>query len=126
MNKNTATIILLIGYILGYLVINWWIRMRFIVDGYKLGGSFTKRNNSYKRKWNWLQRLALIPLIGSDSNNKFHNIAYLNYIHFIATVYTLGGHILKEYYGINAINWINGTIAIYIVTVLEIIYMWIG
>ena len=123
MNKQYASLLLFIGFLSCYWFYNWWIRMRFIVDGYIHSGSFFRKLDAIKKEWNWVQRIALIPLLSNKSSMRYHWIALLNYTHLLFTIYTLGGHLLKEYYEFDKIDWQNGTLLILIVMILEIVFI---
>ncbi len=95
-----------------YCVINWWVRIKFVVDGYKCTGSYKKKNEQYKRRWSLLRRVALFPLFSSDSTPKFIFLGAMNYCHFFLTIITICGYITSELCEINGINWQLGVIVI--------------
>ena len=55
---------------------HWWIKMRFIAEGFQVSGSYNKKKRLYLTKWNPLQRILLIPLFSTQSNRKYINLSY--------------------------------------------------
>ena len=90
--------------VLGY---NWWMRRRFVVEGFQQPGTYMKKIRAYKERWNYLQQVLLVPMFSSYSDRKYKSLAVVNYLHFLVAVHAMCGHILEEYYAINIV-WGGG------------------
>ena len=125
MNETVLSFFILSLCVLPYCFIHWWIRLRFIVDGYRVSGSYMKKNKKYKNEWSWLQRVVLLPFFSPQSTFKFRFVAAINYLHLLTILYTISGYILFEYYENNMLRWEKGLICGCIMTLVQLIIVFI-
>ncbi len=121
MNKTVETILVVFFCISSYFSFNWWLRLRFIVDGFKHTGSYKRKREEYKKRWSLPRRMALLPLFCTDSTIKYRVLGVTNYCHFLITVFTICGFILYEFMGRSMIRWQEGMYGICIACVLQYI-----
>lgn len=121
LNKTDATILVISLCFITYCVFNWWLRLRFVVDGYKSAGSYKKKSGEYIKRWSFPKRLVLFPLFCTDSTMKYRVLGVINYFHFLITVFTICGFIFSEWFGKKMICWQHGMLGICIVCVFQIV-----
>lgn len=100
---------------------HWWIKMRFIAEGFQVSGSYNKKKRLYLTKWNPLQRILLIPLFSTQSNRKYRVLAVLNYCHLFLAIFTIVVLVFQEYFSINILNLSYCMIAITIIAIAQMV-----
>ena len=121
MNKPVVIILVIFLCFGSYYSFNWWLRLRFIVDGYTIAGSYKKKHKEYQKRWSLPKQIALLPLFCPESTIKYHFLGVINYCHFLISVFTICGLFLHELIGRNMICWQYGMVGICIACVFQII-----
>ncbi len=91
------------------------------MDGYKSAGSYKKKRGEYLKRWSLPERIALFPLFCPESSLKFRVLGAISYCHFLMTVFTVCGFILREMLGKSVIDWQYGLLGICIVCIFQMI-----
>ena len=120
LNKGFASVLVIGLCLCVYWPFNWWIRLLFVTDGYKHPGSYKRKNEDYKRRWSFMERIVLLPLFSRDSTRSFRFLGVINYCHLLLTVFTISGFILCEIAGITMIPWQKGFISVGIVCIIQL------
>ena len=89
MSDTTVTLFVIIYLLFSFCVFNWWIRARFIAEGFIHSGSWMRLKKAYKERWSLLKRLVLIPLFSHDSTEKYHILGVLNYCQLFLTFFCI-------------------------------------
>ncbi len=121
MNKAFSSILIIALCFCTYVFFSWWMRKRYIIDGYKHSGSYKTKNSAYKKNWNCWQRLLLIPFFNSKRKRKYNLLVGLSYFHFFLTIIIIVEHVFREYLGRNGLHWHIG----FVLTLLICIIQWI-
>lgn len=121
MNETVLSFFVFSLCVLPYYFIHWWIRLRFIVDGYRVSGSYMKKNKKYRNEWSWLQRVVLLPFFSHQSTRRFGLVAVINYLHFITILFTIIGYIRYEHIENNMLSWEKGLICGCIMMLVQLI-----
>ena len=119
MNDSLFSVLIIIVCLLPYVFFHWWLRKRFVVDGYTCSGSYKQKHSKYKKQWSPLQRGLLIPLFSAKSTRKYHALGGLSYCHFLITVITIAGFLLCEQSGYGEIHWQIGLCGIGVICVVQ-------
>lgn len=97
--------VIILYFIFSVIFYNWWISAKFVAGGLRCSGSWQRRAAYYKKTWNTVQRLFLLPIIlqknppqKRKSSPEFVFVFVLYYIFVASTVVLCGVFIYNVVY----------------------------